>query len=390
MMDAPLLSVIIPVYNIAPYLRRCLNSVISQSYKNFEIICVDDGSTDEGPKILREYDKKDSRIRIISKKNGGLVSARKTGGEHIAGDYVINIDSDDYIDTNYLEAFVEVVKNGKYNQVWSISMIREYGNDEFLTRSALTDFKQTDNDELSSKAIQGELYRKAIGWYGYQDDVIFSMCSKCIESGLFQRIYSTIPESCSYHEDVSFSIRCLAEDRSIYFIDNPGYHYVQRETSISHVREPEEVHQIMRLHEDTLSYLKHLPNFQYTKNIADGAYISAMVLKNFEGIQTEDKDYLVPFDGVTYGSKIIIFGMGNVGNVIATYIANSQNFTLVGCTDNRYVEGDRFGYVAPDKIDYSLCDYVLIATVKCAIIKQIEEQLIKYGVPTNKIKRIYH
>lgn len=99
----PLISVIIPVYNVAPWLPRCLNSVIGNTYQNLEIICVNDGSTDDSLRILREYETHDSRIRIIGKENGGLSSARNAGMDIASGEFIAFIDSDDWVHPQYFE-----------------------------------------------------------------------------------------------------------------------------------------------------------------------------------------------------------------------------------------------------------------------------------------------
>jgi len=104
----PLVSIIIPVYNVEKYLKECLDSVLNQSYANLEIICVDDGSTDSSPQILDEYAGKDERIQVISKENGGLSSARNTGLSATKGEYIYYLDSDDLITKNAIEVCVEV------------------------------------------------------------------------------------------------------------------------------------------------------------------------------------------------------------------------------------------------------------------------------------------
>lgn len=98
-----MISVIIPVYNVEPYLRKCLDSVINQTYQDLEILCVNDGSTDNSLDILEEYATLDSRIVVFSQENGGLSAARNTGLRNAKGDYVYFLDSDDYIDLNAIE-----------------------------------------------------------------------------------------------------------------------------------------------------------------------------------------------------------------------------------------------------------------------------------------------
>lgn len=97
------ISVIIPVYNSVPWLRRCLESVICQTLKEIQVICIDDGSTDESPRILAEYEQKDNRIFVITQKNEGPSSARNRGLEMAEGKYIYFLDSDDWIEHFCLE-----------------------------------------------------------------------------------------------------------------------------------------------------------------------------------------------------------------------------------------------------------------------------------------------
>ena len=103
-------SVIVPVYNVEKYLRQCLDSIINQTLKEIEILCINDGSTDSSPEILKEYEEKDSRIKIINKKNAGLSAARNQGLELAKGEYVSFIDSDDWINETFCEALYTAAK----------------------------------------------------------------------------------------------------------------------------------------------------------------------------------------------------------------------------------------------------------------------------------------
>lgn len=108
-MNKPIVSVIIPVYNVEQYLKQCLDSVINQTYKNLEIILVDDGSTDNSGKICDEYALKDTRIKVIHKDNGGLSDARNTGLKIATGEYITFIDSDDDIELDMVEYLYSVL-----------------------------------------------------------------------------------------------------------------------------------------------------------------------------------------------------------------------------------------------------------------------------------------
>lgn len=99
MEQLPKVSIIVPVYNVAPYLRQCMDSIINQTYRNIEIICIDDGSTDESGKILDEYVQSDDRINAVHTNNAGVASARNTGLSLASGEYLLFVDGDDWIDT---------------------------------------------------------------------------------------------------------------------------------------------------------------------------------------------------------------------------------------------------------------------------------------------------
>ena len=107
-MNTPLVSAIVPVYNVAPYLEQCLNSIVNQTYRNLEIILVDDGSTDESGAICDRYAEQDSRIRVVHQKNKGLSGARNSGLDIASGEYIIFIDSDDYIWEGTVEGYISL------------------------------------------------------------------------------------------------------------------------------------------------------------------------------------------------------------------------------------------------------------------------------------------
>ena len=111
------ISVIIPIYNVEKYLERCLDSIVNNTYKNLEIICVNDGSSDGCQMILEKYNAIDKRFRVIAKKNGGVSSARNEGLKICTGDFVAFIDPDDWIQNNYFEVLMKYQKDGDYDIV---------------------------------------------------------------------------------------------------------------------------------------------------------------------------------------------------------------------------------------------------------------------------------
>ena len=106
----PLISVIVPIYNVEKYLRHCVDSILSQSNHNLEVWLVDDGSPDGCPTICDEYARKDNRIKVIHKKNGGLSDARNVAIDVESGEYVCFVDSDDYIAPTYVETLYSLIE----------------------------------------------------------------------------------------------------------------------------------------------------------------------------------------------------------------------------------------------------------------------------------------
>ena len=120
----PAISVIIPVYNVEPYLRECLDSVVNQTFRDLEIICVNDGSTDGSPSILEEYAARDSRIQIVNKENGGLNTARNAGLDRVTGEYFAIVDSDDWLDlTAYEKAYARAKESGADMTQFSFTLV---------------------------------------------------------------------------------------------------------------------------------------------------------------------------------------------------------------------------------------------------------------------------
>ena len=109
-MQKPLVSIIVPIYKVEPYLRRCIDSIVNQTYTNLEIILVDDGSPDDSPRICDEYAARDNRIIVIHQENGGLSDARNAGLKKSKGDYIYFVDSDDWLDKNAIKILYDIIK----------------------------------------------------------------------------------------------------------------------------------------------------------------------------------------------------------------------------------------------------------------------------------------
>ena len=165
----PLVSVIVPVYNVEKYIHKCVDSLIHQTYKNIEIILVDDGSPDNCGSICDEYATKDSRIQVIHKKNGGLSDARNKGMEVAKGDLITFVDSDDYVRSDIYEKLVNMIVNEGCD-VAECGVTKIYdgtinepakGNNEILTgQQVLTRYLRTDGTGIPITAVWSKLFKK--------------------------------------------------------------------------------------------------------------------------------------------------------------------------------------------------------------------------------------
>lgn len=144
----PKVSVIIPVYNVDPYLRECLESVVNQTLLDIEIICVNDGSTDNSPAILEEYRAKDSRITVFTQENRGLSAARNRGMDLARGEYIYFIDSDDYVEPETLERTVHIAEADDLDAV--VFRFKQFAESEELLKIHPCQIGEIKNSQIYS------------------------------------------------------------------------------------------------------------------------------------------------------------------------------------------------------------------------------------------------
>lgn len=214
-MEQQKISVIVPVYKVEPFLDRCVQSIVNQSYSNLEIILVDDGSPDKCPTMCDAWAKKDSRIKVIHKENGGLSDARNVGMSIATGELVGFVDSDDWIAPNmYQHLYDLMVKDNSDIVACGIKMIWEDKTpSRILTKSGCCVL----NKEEAMRAIIEESWLKQPVW------------NKLYKMALIRDIHFPVGK---YHEDVFWSYQAIARAERVSVSDHVGYFYVQRSGSI--------------------------------------------------------------------------------------------------------------------------------------------------------------
>ena len=210
------ISIVIPIYNTSKYLRRCINSVLNQTYTNIEIILVDDGSTDDSPAICDEFSLKDGRIKVIHKENGGLSSARNAGIDNATGEYIGFVDSDDYVSSQMYEILMDRINNTGCDIANAM-----YVRVNELGKTSPSKVPHTEDCEITAEAFSCELML-------HTGDV--SVCTKLFKREIFDsvRIYSG-----KLNEDLLFTLDVLSHVSKIAFAGHIGYFYFSRSDSIS-------------------------------------------------------------------------------------------------------------------------------------------------------------
>ena len=213
-----LISIIVPVYNVEQYVEKCVQSIINQTYKNLEIILVDDGSKDNSGHICDELKLKDDRIQVIHKQNGGLSDARNAGLKIAKGEYIGFVDSDDYIAEDMFETLYNL--NKKYNSEISIVSFYEIYNGKVI---GVRDTK--DLQELSkTEAIKELLIDTNIQSYAW---------NKLFKKELFEGL--EFPTNKNF-EDIATTLLLFEKANKVVLFEDPKYYYVRRDNSIVGVR----------------------------------------------------------------------------------------------------------------------------------------------------------
>lgn len=208
-MDNGRVSIIVPVYNAEKYLAKCLGSLIAQTYANFEVLVVDDGSIDSSPKIIKEFAQKDSRIIAITQENEGVASARNKALSYATGDYYTFVDSDDYVKTDYLSRLVTEAEN--------------YNSDLVVSGYILE--KKNKQTIVCPKKKQGKISEE----WAYR---ICCACGRLYKASFWKKCkFRFVTEPGSRGEDVPIAIESVYRANNLRIVDYAGYYYVQHKGS---------------------------------------------------------------------------------------------------------------------------------------------------------------
>lgn len=273
------ISIIVPIYNTEKYLGNCLNSIINQTYKNLEIILINDGSTDNSLSICNNYKNKDNRIKIVNKTHTGVSDTRNIGIKNATGEYIGFVDSDDYIDKHMFEILLNNLEN--YNGDISMCNLEETCDLDAQT----TNFCDNAIVYSKEKALKELLYDKNIGNY---------VMVKLFKRELFDGIQFPVGK---LYEDISTTYKLFCKANNILYIPNPMYHYFQRSDSIVNNITRESIQHYIRAVFERYYDLKNtfkgadLYNVYSIVNVVVKMSIWAIRIQNYELFDNEIYNY---------------------------------------------------------------------------------------------------
>lgn len=247
-----LLSVIVPIYNVEKYVRQCIQSLQKQKLESLEIILVDDGSTDGSGKICDEYAMSDKRIKVVHKKNGGLVSARQAGLDVATGEYITFVDGDDWVDDDTYSR--ELDNEEPMYDMYAIAHMDEYPTYSKENYNAFPDGVYDEKD-IKEKIIPTCLYynpdgkKNYLGYPGLKHSIVL----KIVKKDIIKKVLPNMNPEVSMGEDFICSYGCyeLAKSMKIHSV-NCGYHYVRNADSMTRAYTLKKIEKIDLMYKELL------------------------------------------------------------------------------------------------------------------------------------------
>lgn len=375
-----LISVIIPVYNVEQYLEKCLDSVLNQTYKNLQIILVDDGSTDKSGMLCDNYKKRDERIEVIHKCNGGSVRARNDGLKLAKGQYVGFVDGDDWIESVMYEEMLENLLQTGAEYVHTGAM---YDTEEYSKVDCRFETKIIDNPRMDIELWEGII--------GVHENIYLNrgITSKLFKKELITDCYSIVPEEQCFGEDYISVVGCILKSRRISLLKKAYYHHVTREGSYVNTFNGKKLIWIAKMYEQIMLLLEKYDLLEQLN-----PYLERMMAKDLITVVNKSSLYKahIPCFRLKYlndflGKRIILYGAGGVGYDYYLQLSKCQSIQIVEWIDQNpykynYQEREVHKVEAIFELEY---DWIIVAVQLESVFNQIKESLRKKSIDINKV-----
>jgi len=383
MEDNMLISIVVPIFNAERYIKRCIDSILAQTWKDIEIICIDDGSTDDSSQIIDQYSG-DRRIKVLHKENGGSTSARKAGVDIASGEYIGFVDSDDWIEPDMYERLfyfadcknVDLVTCGYYLE----------GN--YTTMHLDTVEEGLYNYEQIQYLRENTIYRmnkKETGLRG-------SLCCKLFKTSLVKAIMPDIPNELVIAEDKMWLLRYILECNSAYVLKEPYYHWEIHANSMSHTENSDYLIKINSVYNYLINLYNH-PHFTATMRTQAEIYIIELLFLGINkrmGFKNKNMIWIDPYwmDRLPQNSKVVFYGGGELGEKYKKQLLHTRpDVELVACVDPQYqiLSNEYLKVDAPETLKELLFDYIVITIKNKGKAENVKEELIYFGISDEKI-----
>lgn len=364
------ISVIIPVYNVEKYIKKAIESVINQTYKNLEIILVDDGSTDNSGFICDEYANIDERITVIHKENGGIVSARKIGINLARGDYAVNLDPDDWIEATAYEQVVKIIEE-KHPDIVAYGMKKEFNG--FIAPQPI----QLVEGQYNKNEFWVAFCNKVMEYPFFEQPICMSQCDKVVKTELFKKHQLNCNENLKKNVDDAVIFPMLLDMKSIYIDSRCWYHYCVRKTSILwQTKKDDDIRYKMLALHLIESYKRYNKIGVCSKEFLLYKLVHHLMMDIPNMLFKNEQCKIYP--QIKKNNNVIIYGKGVFANRFMENIRMSNYCNIVENVDSNDVE--KLKNINEDKYDY-----IVIAIFSAVIVLSVIGLLKKMNIDENKI-----
>ncbi len=374
------LSVIVPVYNAKDYLETCIDSVLGQSFRDLELILVDDGSTDGSGQICDEYARRDERVRVFHTENHGLVAARKKGLKESRGEFIGYVDADDWIEPDMYAYLYETAVRNSCDLV-ATGYYRQFSDHAVPMKNRLAEGFY-DREAIEKQVIPKMLYN---GVY-FQNGVLVSLASKLIKRELLFKTQMDVPENITIGEDAAVTYPSILRAQALYLSDEIFYHYRQHDGSMCKTLSSEKDMDSLRALCEHMKRMLRVGHFKEQMTFPFNMYLSCMLLQRCIGAYDQDGRILSPFGGVEPGDRIVVYGAGNFGKQVHRYAAGRGMQIFWADKRASFYQEQGMDVLPIERLLDFEYDWVLLAIIDEETAKAARNGLVKLGVDARKIR----
>ncbi len=379
MKKKPKISIIVPIYNVEKYLPKCIESILNQSFKNFELILVNDGSPDDCQKICLSYKETDKRIKIINKENQGLLSARKSGLENSNGEYISFVDADDWVDYDFLSSFNKLIELYKPDIIVSgFYRAFEGKNEKILPINNIGFYSNNSIKEIKNKMLKTDVF--------FQHGISTYVWNKLYKRDILKDILYNVPNDITMGEDAAITYAYMSKISNLVITHSCNYFYRQRPSSM--VKAIQNTSLEIKHLTNLINFLSKYNNSEKYKNDLI-YYLYSQSLIRFGGI-ISNKEELNPFQGLLRNHKVLLYSSGTFGQRLISFNKRYNFFRLVSWIDIDHKESIDLGLnvLSPYKLKVKDFDSILIASIDKNKTSKILNFLSLYGFDESKFRPI--